>query len=180
MSKQWPCLRNETGGLLLVALMFLLVITLLAITITDVAWMDFKCSQNDFTGQQAQQAADGGIELAEEKIFQELNQLENLQAETLPQILSCGNLLVSIPSQTEPITVAIGGITYNAVLSDSGSCSYEFTSRGEFRNASKVISVVVSYHFIGGYSHTEADGTVSFVPREYLDRGQIISYRAIF
>ena len=159
------------------ALMILLLLAVLGAAIIEIGLMESKSSHYAREEQQAQQAADAGVEWGMEKIYLELQQPSNLSTETLPVSLSCGNAVISLASNEETCQAIIGEVVSKTGSGNEvGQCTYEFSSTGLFRSARKGVTVQIIYYFVGGYQFQDGDGQLSFIPRQYYNRGQIINY----
>jgi Tfp pilus assembly protein PilX len=179
MNQAW--LNGDQGAVLLVAVVILMLLSVLGTTMIEIGMMEFRSSHNDFEAQQAQQAADAGIEWGMENICLELEQPANLIRETLPTLLSCGNTGVALASNGELCGARIGNVVEKVnQLGEPNWCSYEFTSTGTFRSARKAVTVQVIYYYTGGYQYENIEGSLSFIPRQYLNRGRIIAYHISF
>ena len=162
-------------------LMIVLIISLLGVVIIDVGLMEAKSSQYDIKVQQAQQAADAGVDWVMENIYSELTTPDNLSVVSLPANLMWGNTNMSFAQASGVCNVTVGSIVkITNPQSDSSSCTYEFTSTGKYKGANKAITVRSTYEFSGGYYYIPDDGSQYFVPRQYLDRGRIKFYKTSF
>lgn len=167
----------QQGGIMLMALMILLLLAVLGTAIIEIGLMESKSSHYAREEQQAQQAADAGVEWGMEKIYLELQQPSNLSSETLPVSLSCGNAVISLAGPDETGQATIGEVVSKTGSgNEGGQCTYEYSSTGFFRGARKRVTVQIIYYFAGGYQYQDGDGQLSFVPRHYYSRGQIIYY----
>jgi Tfp pilus assembly protein PilX len=166
----------QQGGIMLMALMILLLLAVLGTAIIEIGLMESKSSHYAREEQQAQQAADAGVEWGMEKIYLELQQPSNLSAETLPVSLSCGNAVISLAGPDETGQAIIGEVSKIGSGNEGGQCTYEYSSTGLFRGGRKRVTVQIIYYFAGGYQYQDGDGQLSFVPRQYYSRGQIIYY----
>lgn len=170
----------DKGGIMLLTLMILLITSLLGLVIIEVGTMEAKSSRYNIELQQAQQAADAGVEWVMENIYSELTTFNNLYAVNLPVSLMCGNKNMIFAENSGRCTVTVGTIVkIDNPSADSSSCTYEFTSTGKFGRANKPITVRSTYKFSGGYYSFVEDREV-FLPRQYIDRGRIILYKNLF
>jgi Tfp pilus assembly protein PilX len=168
----------EFGGIMIIVLMTFLLVSILAAGIIGMGVMEFRSSHFDFQSQQAQQAADAGVDWGLENIYTELTLPANLIAESLPSSLNCGNQSMYLNVGDKTCEVSIGNVINRTnPLTEEGSYTYEFTSAGTFEGAHKLVTVQAIYHFSGGYQYTDSNGTISFLSRKYLNRGRIISYQ---
>jgi len=168
----------EQGSIMLMVLMMFLLVSFLGIATIEVGMMEYKSSHYDFETGQALQAVDAGVDWGLEKIYSELTLPANLMVEKLPSPLICSNQIMYLNVDEKTCEVSIGKvINKNNQSIPVGSCTYEFTSTGIFEGARKKVTVQATYYFTGGYQYTNPDGNISFIPREYLNRGEIISYQ---
>lgn len=168
---------NQQGAIMLMALMILMLVGVLGATLIEIGLMENKSSHYDWEAQQALQAADGGVEWGMERIYSELQQPANLDIETLPALLTCGNAEMCLAGNDGTGWVRIGAVVKkNSMINELGFCTYEYTSTGSFRGARKVLTVQIIYYYTGGYLYQDMDGKLSVMPRHYLDRGRIKNY----
>jgi|GEM_PF-967864 len=179
------CLSSQQGSAILMTLMVLLVLSVLGMGIVGVAGMEFKTSHYDYETQQAQQAADAGVDWGMENIYQVLKQAEYLSMEQLPANLSDepqwdNRSETSFNTGADTCAVSIGDVIKKPQSSPphpgTNTCTYEFSSTGTFRGVSKSVTVVVVYTFMGGYNDPD-DGNL--VARSDFQRGKIKSYKKL-
>lgn len=163
--------------MLTVLIMFILV-SLLGVSALELGLMEVKSCHYDNEAGQAQQAADAGVDWGLEQIYAELILPANLIITSLPSRLICSNQTMYLNVGDKNCEVRIGEVINITSLSGAaGTCTYEFTSTGIFEGACKKLTVQATYYFAGGYTFTDIDGNVSFMPREYQNRGEIIYYQ---
>jgi hypothetical protein len=173
-----PKLNCELGSIMIMVLLMFLLVSFLAAAVIGIGVMEFKSSHYDFQAQQAQQGADAGVDWCLENIYTELTLPANLTAESLPTRLNCSNQSMYLNVGDKTCTVSIGNIINKTNPQNAqGLCTYEFTASGTYEGAFKQVTVQATYYFTGGYQYTNSSGTTSFLPREYLDRGKIVSYQ---
>jgi Tfp pilus assembly protein PilX len=168
---------SERGYAMLMALMVLLVISVLGTTIIGVGEMEFKTSHYDYEAQQAQWAADAGVEWAEEKIY--------LTLRACPTVTDVRNLsnpltldhstdpvaLRSIPGQT--LTPGFKVINWNSPMSmTSNQCIFLLDCTGIYGQAQKTVRVGITYTF--HLTGVQPNDTINFT-----NRGTISSYEVI-
>lgn len=169
----------ERGSIMLMVLFLFLLVSFLGVSAVELGVMEVKSSHYDFAAGQAQQAVDAGVDWGLERIYAELNLPVNLITATLPSQLNCSNQVMGLNVADKTCAVSIGEVTNITNQSnDPGSCTYEFTSSGIFESACKRVTVKATYYFTGGYEYLNTDGSISFMPREYQNRGDIIYYQA--
>lgn len=180
MPAKTRCLSSQQGSAILMTLMVLLVLSVLGMGIVGIAGMEFKISHYDYETQQAQQAADAGVDWGMENLYQILSQAEYLTMETLPNTLQLDNNETSFNSGADTCNVRIENvakITQTNSQPGTNTCTYEFKSTGQFRGVSKAVTVQVVYTFMDGYSYNDPnDGTPHFMARSDFQRGKIKSY----
>jgi Tfp pilus assembly protein PilX len=168
---------HQKGATMFMAIVIMLLVGVLGVTIVEIGLMENKSSHYDWEEQQAQQAADAGVEWGRERIYLELQQPNNLILPTLPARLLCGNAEMLLAGDDETCKANIGEVVGKpGPINAADACTYEFTSTGSFRGARKVVTVQIVYSFTGGYQFQELDGQLSFMPRQYITRGRIINY----
>lgn len=161
-------------------LMILMVMSLLGATTVELASMELKISHYEFRAQQAQQAADAGVDWAAERVYLQLiNQQDEME---LPQVINFQP--ANIPSR-------LGRLVYpgspNFVISNwqalrvsnvtANPAVYKLISTGNLGNAYKKIEVELSYRYQGG---TIDPLSGHFLERDYsINRGGISSYRVL-
>ncbi|MEQ8201985.1 MAG: pilus assembly PilX N-terminal domain-containing protein [Syntrophomonadaceae bacterium] len=172
-------MEAESGSIMIVTLIIFMIIGVLALSLLNTGIMEFRSSRYDGNLQQAQQGADGGVEWGLESIYMELNQPENLVVYELPDHLACGNNGLDIGFQGcqasigEVVKIGEAGTEPDQVV-------YSFTVFADYNGAHRGVEAEVTYGFSGGYEIIGEDGEQEFVPRVYLDRGRISSYRYNF
>ncbi len=171
-------LNYERGSIMIMVLIMFLLVSILSIATIELGIMEFKSSHYDFQAGQAQQAADAGVDWGLEKIYAELTLPANLVVPSLPSPLTCSRQTMYFDVGEKTSEVSIGEVMNKTSQSAAaGSCTYEFTSTGIFEGACRKVTVQAAYDFTGGYQYTNSDGKISFIPREYLNRGKIIYYQ---
>lgn len=170
---------RERGSLMIVTLMVFVITGILALSLLTTGILEFRSSRWDGSLQQAQQGADGAVEWGLESIYWELNQSEYLDARELPLQLVCGNTGLDIGLQ-ECQAVFGPVVKISETGTEPNQCVYGFTVSADYRGAGRTVEVEATYGFSGGYETIREDGELEFVPRVYLDRGQISSYQYIF
>jgi len=172
---------RDTGSLTIAALVIMVGLCLIGATVMNIALMEARCSQNDYRMEQARQSVEAGIDLVAENIYMELNRPDNLVAEQLPDELDCSNTEAAI-HVGENISMASTGFISkkDEVNGNPGFCIYQVPIHGEYLNANQKAIVELVFNFEGGYQIPDGDGPSQVVPRVYLDRGQVLSYRFSF
>jgi len=167
-------LSSEKGSIMVFILLVFMITSILAMSLLNTGIMESKSSRFANNLLQAQQGVDAAVEWGLESIFMELNQPENLEIYKLPLQLGCGNHSLSIGPQG--CQAAIGNVTQIAEAdTEPNQCVYGFTAFAEFQGSRRDVQVEATYCFSGGYEIVGEDGNPEFVPRSYLDRGQISS-----
>ena len=169
----------ESGHTMLIALMTFMIISLLGTIIVEVGNMEYKSSYYDYELQQAQQAADAGIDWATESIYLQLVTAQN--DTDLPP--ACDLQPDSQPQKIGPEIAASRAANFeisnwHAVrISEARSnpAVYEFIAIGHFGNAHRTIAVEGAYW----YTDTLIDSNSGTGQgRHYSsNRGYICSYR---
>lgn len=157
---------NEQSNIMLTALIIFLGLSVLGTAVLVVSSMEMKMSNYAYEAEQAQQAADAGVDWTLEKIYGELQNY--LDEEELPGSLSLANPELNLG------TVNIDNVTRLKQTSNTQGdnyCIYSFNCTGIYEGAAKIIKTAVKYNFTGGYM----DGEL-LISRSYLNRGRIISY----
>jgi hypothetical protein len=168
----------ERGSILLMVLMMFFLVSFLSVATIELGLMEFKSSHYDFQAGQAQQAVDAGVDWGLEKIYAELTLPANLMAPSLPSRLACSSQIIYLDVGGKTCEVRIGEVMNISNQSTApDSCTYEFTSTGIFEGAYRKVTVQAIYYFNGGYQDMDSYGNILFMPREYLNRGKIISYQ---
>jgi len=171
-------LKYERGSIMIMVLIMFLLVSFLSVAAVELGLMEFKSSHYDFQAGQAQQAADAGVDWGLEEIYTELTRPANLELPSLPSLLTCSRQTMYLDVGKKTSEVSIGEVmNKNSQSTAAGSCTYEFTSTGIFEGAYRKVTVQAAYDFTGGYQYTNSDGKISFMPREYLNRGKIIFYQ---
>ncbi len=163
---------------MLMILMILMVISLLGAAAIELGSMELKISQYEFRLQQAQQAADAGVDWAAERVYL---QLVNRQGETdLPVFLDLQpdmnpqRLGTNLNDPGAPNFMISNWQARRVSSGTSNPAVYRLISIGNFGNAYKRIAVELSYRFEGG----TIDPIIGhFQERDYCgNRGGISSY----
>ncbi|MEQ8236266.1 MAG: PilX N-terminal domain-containing pilus assembly protein [Syntrophomonadaceae bacterium] len=172
---------RDTGSLTILALVIMVGLCLLGTTLMKIAVMEARCSQNDYRMEQARQSVEACIDLNSESIYQELSRPENLVAEQLPDEMDCSYTDFTIQVGGD-ISVASAGLISKSeeVEGVPGFCIYQVPIHGEYMNAKQDSIVELVFMYEGGNQIPDADGTSQVVPRVYMDRGQVVSYRSSF
>lgn len=166
------------GSIMLVVLMLFLLVSFLGIATLEIGLMEFKSSHYAAEMQQAQQAVDAGIDWGLENIYAELTLPANLIAESLPSPLLFGNQTTYLDVDGKTCEASIGEvIKLTEQRDDISLCTYNFTSTGLFGGACQKATIEVTYYFTGGYQYANSDGSISFMPRQYLNRGEVNYYQ---
>lgn len=172
---------RDSGNLTILALVIMVGLCLLGTTLMNIAIMEARCARNDYRMEQARQSVEAGIDLISECIYQELNLPYNLVAEKLPAELDCSYTQVAIQLGGEISIATTGLISKNQEVDGvPGFCIYQVPIRGEYLNAIQNAIVELVFSYEGGYQIPAADGPSQVVPRVYLDRSQVVSYRYSF
>jgi len=166
----------ERGSIMLMVLMMFFLVSILSVATIELGLMEFKSSHFGFQAGQAQQAVDAGVDWGLEKIYEELTMPANLIAPSLPASLTCSSQIIYLNAGDKTCEVSIGEVI-NRSNQPTGSCTYEFTASGLFEGACRKVTVQATYYFNGGYQYINSDGNISFMPREFVNRGKIISYQ---
>ncbi|WP_054692615.1 hypothetical protein [Syntrophomonas palmitatica] len=168
---------NQQGYIVPLLMILSFIISILLISLLQVAYFDRRIEHNSLEIMQAQQAADGGAAWACEKISANLLAAQN--QESLPlKPLQAVVVPVDIGNAADQVNFTIP--EPGAKLVDSGADYgvYEFNSSGVYKNTRKVINVRVKYSFINHYK-MDAGGNALFQSRTFLDHGKIISYKFV-
>jgi len=178
MPTQKDKLSSEQGSLMLMTLMILMVISLLGANIIEVGSMELKISHYDFKAQQAQQAADAGVDWAAERVYLQLvNRQDNPDSPVSIDFVPDMNPQRLGPDLRDPraSNFVISGWQASRVSSaTSNPAVYKLTSTGNISNARKTIAVELSYRYEGG---TTDPITGYYQGRDYSkNRGGISSY----
>jgi hypothetical protein len=165
---------NQKGYVAPMVMVISFIIGILLMDLVRVAYFDRRIERNVLEIMQAQQAADGGVAWASEKIYQTL--LASAAQEILPPSpLMPGLAPVKIGKDEYGISFVIRD---GAVLQDSGSdyCTYEFRCRGSCINTQKTVRVRLRFKYHNRYQ-VDGSGNKIFVSRDFLDRGKIVLYK---
>lgn len=166
------------GSIMIAVLMVFLLVSFLGIATLEIGMMESKSSHYAAETQQAQQAVDAGVDWGLENIYAELTLPENLTAEDLPSTLLCGNQTINLDVDGKVCEASIGEVVkLTGQAEETGLCTYRFTSTGLFNHACQRATVEATYYFSGGYSSFNTDGEAVFIPRQYLNRGEISCYQ---
>lgn len=126
--KLFKDMATEKGSILIIALIILFIIMLLGMSIIRIASMEKKISYYAFSLQQAQQAADAGVEWTIEKIYHDqLGQRDSLTVEIGPELFSC---------------------TIEDLIEEPDLNGYSFKSTGVFNGVAKTVKVALSNCYI--------------------------------
>lgn len=141
---------SERGGIMIMVLFIFLIISVLGTTIISCPIMEYKSSSYAGKEQQAQQAADGGVDWGMEKIYAELNENINLQTECLPLSLTCGHAGMILPINEGNAEVVVGRIDkVDEGGAEPNYCVYEFTSSALYEGAQRAVTVKILFIFRG-------------------------------
>jgi len=172
---------RDNGSLTIIALVIMVGLSLLGTTLMNIAVMEARCSRNDYRMEQARQSVDACIDLIWEKTYQELTRPENLVATKLPDVLDCSHTELSIQVGGDNSAASAGIISKSDEVDGvPGFCIYQIPIDGEYLTAKQKVIIELVFNYEGGYQMLDIDGTSQVVPRVYLDRGQIKSYRSSF
>jgi len=142
--------QAESGNVMVMAVMIMLVLMVLGTSILSIASMEKKISHNAVYTQKAQQAADAGVEWAIAQIY--LNELRErtfyTDPNTIPAITGVNSrgtgddsIQWNITSLQSP-TVGLAPDTNQEISYD-----YRFLCTGIYKNISRSLNVRVSYPF---------------------------------
>lgn len=154
---------------MITALLIFLALTVIGAAAIKISQMEFLISSYYYNSEQAQQAADAGVDWTIEMIYNQL--LDSRYDEHLPASLPLAD--PELPLGRVNIK-NIEMVKQTAEQNGANYCLYSFECLGSYQEAFRNVSVVVEYTFSGGYLDS-----ASFVPRDYLDRGIIRSYQLI-
>lgn len=170
---------REKGSILFITLIIFITLNLMGMALVKIASLESKMSEYVYKSQQAQEAADGGIEWLSIRIFEELNNEENLSKPTLPvKLLGDESIEVEMPTgagEPKALIEKVEKYGQTSVPDDINYCEYGFISTGIFQGARKIVEVKIVYSFLGGYYKNESD----FISRIYQDSGEISSYEIL-
>lgn len=177
---QWKkIVLPDDGTMMIMALLVFLCISIMSLSLVSTGLMEYKSSHFENMTLQAQQGADGAVEWGSELIDLELDQEDCRSLDELPAQLSSGNRTMMLGD--DGCSIMVGDIIkINEISGEPGYCTYEFIACGLYKGARKEIKVQVMYHFSGGYETVDGEGSLAFIPREYLDHGQVVSYQPYF
>lgn len=171
---------QQRGSILLTVVMIFLLVSFLGFAVIELGLMEYKSSRYDYHAIQAQQSVDAGVDWGLENICAELVLPENLSAPTLPVHLACGNRTIWLNAGDSLCEINIGDIVNQSVQTGSpGSCTYEYTVTAMYEGACRKATVQSVYYFNGGYQYIDPEGSLSFMPRAYLNGGQISWYQTL-
>lgn len=178
--EQWKkIVLPDDGTMMIITLLVFLFISIMSLSLVSTGFMEYKSSHFENMTLQAQQGADAAVEWGSELIDCELNQVECRSLDELPAQLSSGNRTMILGS--DGCNIMVGDMVKINEISDEPSyCTYEFMAYGMYNGARKVIKVQVAHHYTGGYETSDGEGNLVFIPREYLDHGQVVSYQPYF
>ena len=160
---------KNRGSITIIALIIFLALTVMGAAAIEISRAESLISNYYYKSEQAQQAADAGVDWAIERIYNQL--LDCSDDEDLPN---------SFPSANPELPVGEVKIKNIRILSqqanqDEGNyCAYSFECLGSYQKAYRHVKAIVEYTFAGGYMDSG-----DFLPRDYLDRGIISSYQII-
>lgn len=148
-------INNEQGFVIIMALMILMILIVLGTAVLGVASMENKVSRNVYLQQQAQEAADAGLEWAIEKLYADIppgipgdmeqNQIQGTGSEMITWKVQCTEL----PAQ-------------------ENSYRYRLISTGTFQGVTKTVEATVAFAY-------DDSGMVFAAP----DRRGIIKYATV-
>lgn len=166
----------EKGSILLPVLVVFMIISLLFLSIMEIAIMERKMSKNCTSFLQASQALDGGIDWTCEQTYFNLQTYSS--SEVLPDLVlstADGRIDLNVPSAESSYRVLGQGVK----LIDEGYdyCIYEFSCEGSCRGVIQKAKVKVRYDYTEIYC-----GSILiplFNRRVFADHGRIIDYMVV-
>ena len=162
-------MASERGSVILMTMMVFLILSILAAAIVSAAGMEGKISHYAYRSEQAQQAADAGVEWARAEIYSRLE--EQKDQESLPDDPLDYATTMEIGTEADKARIAFSEASL--IKQSSQDCTYGFTSTGSFQGAKKAVTVQIRYSF------TENRNTAGeFLSRTYRDRGRIMVYNS--
>jgi len=166
---------NQKGYVAPLVIVISFITGILLMELMQVAYINRRIEHNAREVMQAQQAADGGVAWASEKIYRAL--VANPAKEALPPSpLVPGLAPEKIGKDEDGVSFVIK--EPGAVLQDSGSdyCTYEFRCQGRCTGTQKTVRIRLKFKYHNNYQVDES-GHKIFVSRTFLDRGKIILYK---
>lgn len=171
---------QQRGSIMLAVVMIFLLVSFLGFAVIELGLMEYKSSCYDYQAVQAQQSVDAGVDWGLENIYAELVLPDNLIVPTLPVNLTCGSRTIWLNAGESLCEINIGDIVSRSVQTGlPGSCTYEYTVTAMYEGACRKATVQSVYYFNGGYQYIDSEGSLSFMPREYLNGGQISCYQTL-
>jgi hypothetical protein len=159
--------HSQDGNLVLTALIIFWALLVMGTAVIKISSMEIKMSSYAFKAEQAQQAADAGVDWVVEKIYRELQ--NHLADEVLPEVFSFTGPDLHLGSVNIDY---ITRLNQTSNPEEENYCIYSVKASGFYAGAGKTVKVTVRYNYTGGYTNDE-----SFISRNYLDRGRIITYK---
>lgn len=175
MREKVVLLSSERGNAVLIALMVLLVLTVLSTTIIEVGSMESKISRYDYEFQQAQLAADTGVEWSAEQVY--LAMAEYQRVNDVPYYINLSHTtdpvaIGSIPGQTLSPSFSVTNWRADRVSMTSDRCVFSLDCAGIYGRAQKSIRVGITYTF-------DHSGSEPNYEMNLNNRGVISSYEVI-
>jgi hypothetical protein len=173
--RNWFCCLPEQGNAVLITLMVLMVLTVLGTTVIEVGSMEYKISRYDYEYQQAQLAADAGVEWSAEQVYLAIAEYQrvievpyyiNLSHTTDPVAIG------SIPGQTLSPSFSVTNWRANRVSMTSDRFVFSLDCAGTYGRARKSIRVGITYTF-------DLSGFEPNYEMNLSNRGVISSYEVI-
>ncbi|MGE5389703.1 MAG: hypothetical protein ACM3PE_01440 [Deltaproteobacteria bacterium] len=166
----------QKGSTMLAVLVVFLVISLLLLSMLQLANVDRKMSRNYTTLLQSRQAVDGGVVWACEQTYNRLQATAGSgPLPDLPVSALAGNQTISgPPNQT---TCRILGEGVKLLVQGNNYCIYGFTCEGCCHGVFQTATVRVRYDFLNLYDYSVKPPL--FDRRIFTDHGRIVSYQQV-
>lgn len=168
--------NDQRGSILIYSLLLLAFTITISFAMQNVALMEYKMSLYEHRANQARELAESAAWIAMEEINGILHADHTFTAE-LPSQIELGNDWPLV--FTEDKTMQVSGAACEE--QKENSCTYSFTTCGNYKGAEKNLYVQVLFRFDDIYTlqYDGGDWYYVFSRREFLDRGNFTVFQEI-
>ncbi|HNX27843.1 MAG TPA: hypothetical protein PKN87_00330 [Syntrophomonadaceae bacterium] len=170
-------LNSQRGSILIYSLLFLIFTITISLTMYSLAFMEYKMGLYEHRANQARELAESAAWMALEEINMILRD-NYTYAEELPATITLGNNWSSVFDEDKIMETS----TVICEEQNESSCTYCYSTSGNYLGAEKTLSVKVLLYF-DEYYHLQLDTNGNlmavFSYRDYLDRGRFISFNEV-
>lgn len=167
--------NRQSGYTLILVMVFLLLVTVIVVSMLDTSVIEALISRNSWDGEQAFQLAEGAVLLGIEQTYQVLSH-HYRTVETLPAWIELAETSFTDSINGQTVQMQINRPTL--MEQHHNYCVYEIRGQGSCPPAQYRLKVQVRFDFLEYFSPQYGeDGSVvglEFSHRDYLHRGKVI------